>query len=248
MHMHASMLFFLYVLCLHPFLKTGDDGGDFEVGEAERQTFTLRRDLAREAKASRDGHLALASADGRDVAWSEDGVVLRSVVLRAADVSHSEPSAAEPDDSRRQGPRGLARGPRRRPAAQHHRSRSAAARPHLPKFFESRYIQVEFFKPWDGDAWHMASRFAFSFSFAPRHRRALRALEMLAHFVHAARALRRRRRGRGVLHLDLLNVTLALCVFACFQTFSLGFKLTHQPQERFVSKVFETSQASCGKG
>ena len=37
---------------------------------------------------------------------------------------------------------------------------------HLPKFFESRYIQVDFFKPWDGDAWHMASRFAFSFSFA----------------------------------------------------------------------------------
>ena len=45
-----------------------------------------------------------------------------------------------------------------------------------------------------------------------------------------------------------LNVTLALCVFACFQTFSLGFKLTHQPQERFVSKVFETSQAKLREG
>ena len=119
---------------------------------------------------------------------------------------------------------------------------------HLPKFFESRYIQVDFFKPWDGDAWHMASRFAFSFSFALVIAVLCVPSSLLAHFVHAARA---HYGGGGAVAYFIsifLNVTLALCVFACFQTFSLGFKLTHQPQERFVSKVFETSQAVLREG
>ena len=67
-------------------------------------------------------------------------------------------------------------------------------------------------------------------------------------FVHAARS----HYGGGEWVASTIsvfvNVTLALCVFACFQMFSLGFKLTHQPQERFVSKVFETSQAVLREG